>query len=458
MSDTEDSREKTELDEALEMTDVDWRYIKHIVSEQSWVVGVYNCLERLLRVPRVPPDLIRFIFEHMEEVPGDNSVSVIDMMRSVNDIWYNVLVDRESGAAEVFRLSHHEPFEATEEYTSELVAITNGTLLYSNEVFFDAFQVTKLVVVTLFARGLQGYETTNKTLSFANLVIELKLPPMLLWLAVAEDPNCLRSFQSNGGSLPLHRAFSTLKFAAGRRHFLIRFPTEHLTDRVKEVAHAQLVDLFNRATAVQLLCHLCPEACRIAAVTALSTSVRDERLPLDSFLYSIHLEENSWRFPGDDKHWYKMHPYQISQQELLEDIHAVISNAPMALETRQRDTGLYPFCLPLLQVTKRESHPHEIYKRESFSLTLAYELLRSNPTVLTRHLTVKDDSFLEPAAHHGKNLKHLLQSERSNFQEMESLKRDITALRKEVETLKQRVISVSRPPKRRQVYDDWLGI
>ena len=276
---------------------------------------------------------------------------------------------------------------------------------------------------------------------------------MLLWLAVAEDPNCLRSFQSNGGSLPLHRAFSTLKFAARCRHFLIFLQTEHLTDPVSE----QLVDLFNKATAVQLMCHLCPEACRIAAVAALSTSVRDGRLPLDSFLHSIHLEENSWRFPGDDKHWYKMHPYQISQQELLEDIHAVISNAPMALETRQRDTGLYPFCLPLLQVTKRESRPHEIYKRESFSLTLAYELLRSNPTVLTRHLTVKDDTFLEPAAH-GKNLKHLLESERSNFQEMESLKRDITALRKEVETLKQRVISVSRPPKRRQVYDDWLGI
>jgi hypothetical protein len=449
MSDSEDMEERTELDEALEdMNDVDWRYIKHIVSKAHDVVGVYNCLERLSTVPRVPPDLIRFIFRQMEEAPGHNSVSMLNLIRCVHNIWYNVLVDRESGAPELFFLG--EPFEATEEYTSELLAVTDGASLYSNEVIYDAFQVTKLVVVTLFARGLQGYETTNKTLSFANLVIELKLPPMLLWLAVAEDPNCLRSFQSNGGSLPLHRALSTLKFAAGRRLFLIRFPTEHLTDRVKEVAHAQLVDLFNKATAVQLLCHLCPEACRIAAVTALSTSVRDERLPLDSFLHSIHLEESSQCFPGDERRWRQMYPCPISLQELLEDIYAVISNAPMALETRQRDTGLYPFCLPLLQVTKRESHPHEIYKRKSFSLTLAYELLRSNPSVLTLHLTVKDDSFLEPAEH-GKNLKHLLQSERINRQEIESLKRDIAALREEVEMLKQREISESPPCKRRQM-------
>ena len=157
MSDTEDMEERTELDEALEMTDVDWRYIKHIVSEAHDVVGVYNYFERLLRVPRVPPYLIRYIFRLVEEVPGQKSVSMIDVMRCVHDIWYNVLVDRESGAPVVGLLD--KPFEATKEYTSELLAITDGASLRSNEVIYDAFQVTKLVVVTLL-RG--DYKVTTQ--------------------------------------------------------------------------------------------------------------------------------------------------------------------------------------------------------------------------------------------------------------------------------------------------------
>jgi hypothetical protein len=178
------------------------------------------------------------------------------------------------------------------------------------------------------------------------------------------------------GALPLHRALSSLKFAAYSPFARICFPTEHLTDRVEHVAQKKLLDLFNKRTPVQLLCHLSPQACCTATMTSFSSAAGGMSWPLDSFLDSIRLEEDVEQFPIGKR----LNGNIMSQQELLEDIHAVISIAPMALAIRSRGLGLYPFCLPLLQVptTRSESRlkpaSAEGYEnRKRFTLSLAYD-------------------------------------------------------------------------------------
>ena len=196
----------TALDRALESTTVvDWRVIRRIVQRQTSVKWLYGSLKRLLRVPRVPINLIQFILTRMEGTLGEYEISTIDVMRCVQHIWYNVLVDRESGAPCQFLLGG--PFEAAEQYTSELLAVTDGASLRSNEAIYNAFELTKLVVLDLRWRERRDHMTNrDRVLLFLPLVTELKLPPFFFWLAVAEDPNCLLSFELNNGSLPLHDA------------------------------------------------------------------------------------------------------------------------------------------------------------------------------------------------------------------------------------------------------------
>ena len=102
ISESDEDREMAELDEALGMTFVDWRYIKQIVSQEVWVENLFNSLERLLKVPRVPLYIIRYILRLMEETAGDNSIYVKDVTQFVHDIWYSVLVNRKSGAPRHF--------------------------------------------------------------------------------------------------------------------------------------------------------------------------------------------------------------------------------------------------------------------------------------------------------------------------------------------------------------------
>ena len=283
-------------------------------------------------------------------------------------------------------------------------------------------------------RGLRDHLTNRDSVLFLPLVMKHKLSPFLFWLAVAEDPNCLLSFELNNGSLPLHDVLESLSFAPRSCLSLIRFPTEHLTDQVDHVAHATLLDLFNKRTAVQLLCHLSPQACRTGIPNPDSTSADDVRYVLDLFLCSI---QKSSCFPSSDGP--PVLGFVLSHQELLDDIHAVISNSPMALVTRNPDFGLYRFCLPQLQdfASERSFSTVESENRACFSLSMAYDLLRSNPTVITRH--VYDDSSLTvPHAAHETVLTQPVQLERKNSQEIESLKRVIAALQMDVEMLKRR--------------------
>ena len=182
---------------------------------------------------------------------------------------------------------------------------------------------------------------------------------------------------------------------------MIRFPTEHLTDQVDHIAHATLLDLFNKKTPVQLLCHLAPQACRTGV---LIDSTDDALLPLDSFLFSVH---DSLLYPTNDQLLLRV---ALSHQEVLDDIHAVISNASMTLERKNPFVGLYPFCLPQLQVHPSESaagpgSAADSENRARFSLTLTYDLLRSHPTMMTRYL--KEDTSLTvthakaTSCHHG---------------------------------------------------------
>jgi hypothetical protein len=402
-----------ELDRALETTPVDWRSIQQIVTRQEPSGhALFLSLDRLVKVPRVPLDLIRFILKRIEDASDDSITLPIRLVTPyVFSIWYTVLVDRESRTPQCLCFDYE--IMAEEQYTSELLAITNVASLGSNKVIYDAFQLTKLMVLSECGwgehRAYYDRPYHSETLSFTSLVIAMKLPPMLLWLAVAEDPNCLLSFQCKAGALlPLHRALRSLEFAGRSCPIRLSFPTEHLTDQAEHVTHAKLLDLFNKRTPVQLLCHLSPQACGTAAMTSISSSAGDMRphFPLDLFLESIRLDDPDW-FPGD-----KPIPMRLSQQELLEDIHAVISNSPMALDIRSGDLGLYPFCLPQLQVP-RPSRFHMcldlVYtraeceeKKACFLLSLAYDLLRSNPTLLVHHLNDNPSSELTA---HGKNLK-----------------------------------------------------
>jgi hypothetical protein len=421
----------TALDRALESNIVDWSSIKRIVRRQKSVKGAYASLERLVKVPRVPLDMIRLTLTRLGDGLGDYEITPEKVGRCVFAIWYNVLVDRQSGAP-----SRHSTFtssfEATEEYTSELLAITDGISLQSNDVINDAFEMTKLVVPALCQR-IRRY--SNNSLSFCSLVVALRLHPFLLWLAVAEDPFCLLILYDIHGVLPLHEALRTIELAVRPCAARIRFPKEHLVaDRIEHSENVKLLDLFNKRTAVQLLCHLSPQACCMEVLTSSSSSSLG--LPLEILLCSIP-PEHPITFPddGDD--------FELSCQELLEDIHAVICSAPMALETLSREFQLYPFCLPQMQMPC--STYSDSRKKECFALTLAYDLLRENPTVVTRHLN--RDCSLELTTYE-KVLQKRLQSERNKCQTLleeneslmerqESLKRDIAALREEVAMLKQ---------------------
>ena len=423
-----------------------WGRIRRQIQRQTSLESLFGSLERLLRVPRVPIDLIRFVLTRMEGTLAEFEISTIDVMLCTHHIWYNVLVDRESCAPSVFSYTFKEPFEAAEQYTNELLAVTNGASLQSNEVIYNAFELTKLVVLDLSWRGLRDHMTNRDSVLFLPLVLKHKLPPFLFWLAVAEDPNCLLSFELNNGSLPLHDALGSLSFAARSCLPLIRFPTEHLTDQVDHVAHATLLDLFNKRTPVQLLCHLAPQACRTGVPNPDSTSADDVIYVLDSFMLSI---QNSSCIPigGLPNSFGKV----LSHQELLDDIHAVISNSPMALVTRNPHIGLYRFCLPQLQdfASELSLSTWEFEESACFSLTLAYDLLRSNPTVITRQVN-DDSSFTVPHAAHEAVLTQPVQLERRNSQEIESLKQDVEMLKR-----KERATSTfpTSPPCKRQMPD-----
>ena len=418
------------LERALESNIVDWSSIKRIVRRQKSVKGAYRSLERLVKVPRVPLDIIRLILTRLQVGLGDYEISPENVGRCVLAIWYNVLVDRQSGTPR--DIAYAFSFEAAEQYTSELLAITDSSTLQSNDVINDAFEMTKLVVLVLSQR-VRDY--SNNSLSFCSLVVVLKLQPFLLWLAVAEDPFCLLILYDTHGLLPLHEALRTTYLAAHPCITRIRFPKEHLVaDLIEHSENVKLLDFFNKRTAVQLLCHLSPQACCMEVLTSSSSSSLG--LPLEILLCSIPPQHPA-TFPGDG------HSFELSCQELLEDIHAFICSAPMALETLSREFQLYPFCLPQMQMPCA-THSDST-KKECFALTLAYDLLRENPTIVTRHLNL--DCSLEQTTYE-KVLQKRLQSERNKCQTLleeneslrevqESLKRDMAALREEVAMLKQ---------------------
>jgi hypothetical protein len=424
----------TALDRALESTVVDWNSIKRIVRKQKSICVLHTSLQKLVKVPRVPIDLIRFLLTRFEHGTGDHIVSEYDIMQCVHAIWHCILGNQSS-----------RPLFIESEYdaTSELLAITDGASLQANTVISDAFELTKLVVLALCQRTCPN---ANKTLSFLSAVMVLKLPPFLLWLAVAQDPDCLLSTQDNNGSLPLHEALRNVKILT--RHpgcYFIRFPKEQRAGRAKHDAeHLKLLDLFNKKSAVQLLCHLSPQACRIALKSSASASSslshlipskneenQDEvaRLPLHGLLCSIHLEASPRSIPAHDG-------YSLSHQEFLDDVDAIISSAPLALETRDPEFRLYPFCLPQLKLCPTDAlifSTSQAENRECFLLSLAFDLLRSNPMVVARHLN--RECSLEQTAYE-KVLKERLQCERNKckklLQAQEVLKRDIEALRLKV--------------------------
>jgi hypothetical protein len=190
MEDVEDMEEVAystmlaELDRALQTTPVDWSSVKQIVARQEpSVYALLFDLERLLRVPRVPLDLIRSILIRVEDVSDedasfedDSFICPVRVMGCVAAIWYNVLVDRESDP----RAYMGRSFKAAEQNTSELLAVTDGASLRSNERIFHAFQLTKLVVLHTWRAGggRLPYDRTNRPmLSFTSAVIEMKMPP-----------------------------------------------------------------------------------------------------------------------------------------------------------------------------------------------------------------------------------------------------------------------------------------
>ena len=427
----------TALSNALERTVVDWTSVKRIVGRQKSFKALFTSLERLLQVPRVPLDIVCCVLNRMKYNLADDDIcdklTSFSPSKCIHAIWYKVLVDRSSVAPGYIRCR----LDASEQYTSELLAITDDASLLSNEVIYEAFEVTKMVVHALFQRGWNPNYSTSNNNTFVSLVIVEKLHPFLIWLAVAQDPNCLFMGYNANDFLPLEEAFRTIRFAITPCQWSIRFPMDQMDNQSSHSEHAKILELFNKRTAVQLLCHLSVRANQSSSRPCNHENQAYARMPLDSFLHSLYLERPlQFQLPVHDDSYY------LSRNELMEDIRAVVFSAPLALETRNREFGLFPFCLPQLQPSPPESE-----EMECFLLSLAYDLLRSKPDLVApEHLNLSlDETAYEKVS------KQWLQSERDKYQkllqEYESLKRDATALREEVATLK-REASQSSPTKR----------
>jgi hypothetical protein len=326
-------------------TTADWRSIQRIVRRQASRSALQHSLERLVEEPHVPLPLIRLLvnrFVDAEPRSGDastrnrNSTDTIPndgnpcLGLCVRNIWHRLLVNRDGPAFRAFTNTVDTRHEAHEHYTRELLNITDAASFNSNEPIRRAFEKTRLLAQTMCQR--------EQTTSFASLVMVHHLPPFLLWLAVVDDPECLVTV--NNGTLPLHEAMKASvacrrPVQPNRIHF--KAATSSSGDPLSS-EQIKLIELFNKTTAVQLLCHLSPRACKIAH----APSPEDPpRLPLDMFLSSLALEQERIRREGHFQ-------WILFTHELLQDIRAIIAKAPQALETRSLPTRVYPFCLPQL--------------------------------------------------------------------------------------------------------------
>jgi hypothetical protein len=346
----------------------------------------------------------------------------------VRNIWHRLLVNRDGPAFRAFTNTVDTRHEAHEHYTRELLNITDAASFNSNEPIRRAFEKTRLLAQTMCQR--------EQTTSFASLVMVHHLPPFLLWLAVVDDPECLVTV--NNGTLPLHEAMKASvacrrPVQPNRIHF--KAATSSSGDPLSS-EQIKLIELFNKTTAVQLLCHLSPRACKIAH----APSPEDPpRLPLDMFLSSLALEQERIRREGHFQ-------WILFTHELLQDIRAIIAKAPQALETRSLPTRVYPFCLPQLNWSNssvsvsssasiRCEDDNVAIATECFLLTLAFDLLQQNPTVVTRNCDPNFTRF-EPRTAYEQVLKQRIQTEVEQTQKLllqkrETLKRKLEALHHE---------------------------
>jgi len=297
-----------------------------------------------------------------------------------------------------------DQYEAQEDYIAELLDIKDEVSLKSNRRINIAFQKTKLVIRGLCHRLGRRGERVSSNMSFPSLVIIHRLSPFLLWLAAAEDPSCLGTTHD---TLLLHEAMKAKNMRIYQLHRLdgcwIQFPpiTEG-KNLPRESPNVKILDLFNKKTPVQLLCHLTRERFLMSGgdEDRSSSSRRLHHIdPLHVFLRSFVKERQCI-----ERYWTRGRTYDWDNwrgpdsTEFFNDIRAVIGIASNALEIchHEDDTGLYPFCMPqqrLLQhddsaaTTTPWSVPDEDMETfKCFSLNLAFELLKGNPTLVSRHL------------------------------------------------------------------------
>jgi len=375
--------------------------------------------------------------------------------RCIFNIWYRILVDREN----VIQHSYYHPtkYYAKEALIDEMLELRHcnnddddekrtgrsPSSIKDNPLFQNAFQKSKRIIFHFCkGRGRLGNsfdhiddDIPSSCSSFVSLVIIHQLPPFLIWLAVLEDPSSsLGRWHGDDDdddssavvrhikeSLPpLYQALDASNMslyqqqkAYPRNGHEIHFHKEHLPN---DSPDGKLLHLFNKTRAVQLLCYLMTTTTTMTK-TNITTILQSPppppppsfnerkdpltRLPhdlLDIFLNSLHV--NRERIV-DDRNWYCVR----NIPELLEDLHTILDKIPHALEFRNPNTGLYPFCMPQLQMsTSSSSLPNPNRPSLSpcrlaedfrcFFLTLAFELLIRNPTVIRqRHLNDDNTSL-----------------------------------------------------------------
>jgi len=369
--------------------------IKRILSGQKWMNTILASLERLVEEPNVPFDLLEYalarVGETCETDQDDMSRRYVvqeivrSVVRCILKIWYRVLVDRDVIATHMYEASKWEvnQYEAQEGYTAELLDIKDEASLKSNQRICVAFQKTKLVVQRLCqGRGRQG-ETISSSLSFASMVIVHRLPSFLLWLAIVEDPSCLGMTRD---TLLLHEALNAKNMCIYpcKPSGTVKIIFQHEQLANGDGSDSKLLELFNKNSPVQLLCHLTRD--RFSDEDR--SRIRID--PLNVFLSSFAVErreiEHDWARSADVR--------MPDTTDFLDDIRAIIGIASYSLETCNEDTGLYPFCVPQLQPhdsTPASSLPHVIEAFRRFYLSLSFELLKANPALVLRHLEESDE-------------------------------------------------------------------
>jgi len=253
----------------------------------------------------------------------------------------------------------------------KLLSIENWDDFIGNDLFHNA------VLKTQMALELMECERPQAT-PFLHKLLMVGLPNFVIYLAARLSPEQLRQPDPTG-RLPLH-----VVAESATEHLVYRNNVWYFHEDLPVDFHP-IVALINKATPLQLLCHLNPHAgCRAdySRPTEYSNETQPSTLfrgftPLESYLYSIG-RHNTLSIGASRTADGRM-------TEMLQDLQCLISIAPQALETRHPQTKLFPFMVPAkfyrldLEVTV---WPWEVPDECRLLVSMSYVLLRANPNVL----------------------------------------------------------------------------